>query len=79
MLEPGTVVSLIELNLKKKDVGNLPQRTLYQVRNLIEAEIGKTTRLVSVDRYRIFEEDPIALLRNVETSVSRIKDFRAKL
>lgn len=45
-------------------------------RNLIETEIGKADKLVSID---VFEEDPSALLRNVETSVRRIKDFRAKL
>lgn len=45
-------------------------------RNLIETEIKKADKLVSID---VSEEDPTALLRNVETSVRRIKEFSAKL
>ncbi|XP_078334132.1 uncharacterized protein LOC144625796 [Crassostrea virginica] len=45
-------------------------------RNLIEKEMRKGEDLVSVE---ISEENPAVLLRNVETSVRRIKEFGSKL
>ncbi|XP_062582984.1 uncharacterized protein LOC134244753 [Saccostrea cucullata] len=45
-------------------------------RNLIDKEMKRSEEFVTAD---ISEEDPSALLKNVETSIRRIKEFSAKL